>query len=200
MRVGCRRASLLLSALLFAASAVDACDVCDGIAGKKVASGEVLEISDEGLRRLAPAHPLLSLLLYKPWDTKTKRLQTAYDDAAAALIIGAGLPVVMAQIDVDQFPVASAVLDVADVEMPTIRVLRGDPRFGYPLRHAGVAAADIAQRLRSELETPDAALLRLPPDAIAFFETEDGPTRVLANASKKNYQPARTESKDIKNV
>ena len=115
-----------------------ACDVCDGLAARKVASGQVLEISDEGLRRLAPSHDPLALLLYRPWNDKTVRVQSVFDEVASFFKRN-GMPLVMAQIDVTAFPAALSALRVSDTELPCIRVLRGDDRFGYPLRLGGAS-------------------------------------------------------------
>ena len=100
-----------LVACLQLLSTAAACDVCDGIAAKKVASGEVLEISDEGLERLAPAHDLLALLLYRTFDARTQPMQSAFDSVAAALKAEGLLDrCVMAQLDAEKFPRAAALL------------------------------------------------------------------------------------------
>ena len=79
------------------------CDVCDGLSAQKLASGEVLDISNEGLLRLVPAHGLVALLLFRPWDARAERLQRAFD-GAAVLLRRDGVPIVMAQIGVHAFP------------------------------------------------------------------------------------------------
>lgn len=167
--------------LLLRCRSSSACDVCDGIAAKKVASGQVLEISDEGLRRLAPSHNPLALLLYKPWEAKGERLQRIYDEVAA-FFKREGMAIVMAQIDVSQFPAVTAALSVADVELPCVRVLRGDDRFGYPLRlGGGINAMALADALSAEYEATfnGGGASRLAPDALAAFEQSMEGTRVV---------------------
>ena len=62
-----------------------ACDVCDGLSKRKISSGEVLEINDVGLERLAPAHSLVAVLLYAPYDPRTEPMQRAFDGVASYL-------------------------------------------------------------------------------------------------------------------
>ena len=138
-------AAATAAALLSLASS---CDVCDGLAAAKRASGEVLDISHEGLRRLVTSHEVVALLLYRTWDERSRLLQRAYDDAAAALH-GEGVRLVMAQIDAGAEPSARLALRVAPTELPAIRILRGDPSFGYALA-GGISAAAIAAQLRDE--------------------------------------------------
>ena len=70
-----KRSAHLILILGLASRRSLACDVCDGLAASKAASGEVLEISHEGLLRLAPAHDLSVLLLYRRWDERSTTLQ-----------------------------------------------------------------------------------------------------------------------------
>lgn len=169
--------------LFFCATGAGACDVCDGLATRKVASGEVLEISDEGLERLAPAHPLLVLLLYKPHDSRTRQMQEAIDAIAASLkALGLLTSCVMAQLDADACPRAAAMLHVEPTEMPAIRIVRGDPSFGYALRASGGTVQDLASHVRAEVErTAAPPLTHLDaPDMAAFEAAADGGTRVIA--------------------
>ena len=163
------------------AGLVTACDVCDGISGRKVASGQVLEISDEGLHRLTPSHDVLALLLYKSWDAKTERMQTAFDKAALALH-RSNQPIVLAQLDVDAFPTVSMALRVAAAEIPTIRILRSDTRFAYPLR-VGANAGEIEARLRQQLERDARSVVRrLDAEALDALSNASAPgtgTRVV---------------------
>ena len=111
------RVLFFLSAL---PSPTEPCDVCDGIASRKVNSGEVLEINDAGLERLAPAHSMLAILLYKPYDAKTERMQRAFDDVASALKADGLLDkCVLAQIDA----IEARGIDPADVSPTYWRTL-----------------------------------------------------------------------------
>ena len=56
----------------------------------------------------------------------------------------------MAQIDAEAFPRAASMLHVESVELPAVRILRGDASFAYPLR-AGGSAAELSNGLRTEL-------------------------------------------------
>ena len=165
---------LLRVAIFSVLCVVHACDVCDGLAASKVASGQVLEISDEGLRRLAPSHNPLALLLYKPWNDKTVRMQKVFDEVAT-FFKRQGMPLVMAQIDVTAFPAALSALRIADAELPCVRILRGDDRFGYPLRLSGatMVAGTLADALSSEYEATygDGGVRALPPDELAALES-----------------------------
>lgn len=170
----------------FYSSFTAACDVCDGVAAKKVASGEVLEISDEGLERLAPAHPLLALLLYKPYDPRTQPMQSAFDAVAAALKSEGLLDrCVMAQINAESFPRASARLHIEAVELPAIRVLRGDASFGYPLLTGlGSSAQELAAHIKQQLDRGAAPLVAtLSPADIGDLEHRANDTRVIAEVS-----------------
>jgi hypothetical protein len=131
---------------------VRGCDVCDGQAAKKLKSGQILDISDEGLTQLVAAHDAVFLLLFQPWDARSDRLASAFDRVAAVLHRTGGAPgCVLAQIDASTFPAVPAALHVAAASLPTIRVLRGDASFGYPLR-SGDTAPEIEAAIRSELE------------------------------------------------
>ncbi len=178
------RVLLFLSAL---PSPTEPCDVCDGIASRKINSGEVLEINDAGLERLAPAHSMLAILLYKPYDAKTERMQRAFDDVASALKADGLLDkCVLAQIDAETFPRAAASLHVEAVEMPAIRLVRGDAAFGYPLR-AGGSVAELLSRLRIEISRRDApAAKRLLPEELSRLESDGNGTRVLVRASRQS--------------
>ena len=176
-----------LVACLQLLSTAAACDVCDGIAAKKVASGEVLEISDEGLERLAPAHDLLALLLYRTFDARTQPMQSAFDSVAAALKAEGLLDrCVMAQLDTEKFPRAAALLHVEAVELPAIRMLRGDASFGYPLRAGfGSSAQELAARIRSEIDRGASPLTaRLELAALQGFEHDGNDTRVVADVTR----------------
>ena len=171
-------------AVLLMAELVGACDVCDGLAASKVASGEVLDISDEGLRRLASSHTILALLLYHAWDAKSQKAQKAYDEAALAFK-REGSPIVMAQIDVRQFPAAAAFLHVTSVQVPAMRILRGDHQFGYPLQLQGNGnAADIVAALRAELSRASGSIVsRLSEAEIDALGERPDQTYVVANVS-----------------
>jgi len=146
-----------------------ACDVCDGLSAKKLKYGQVLDISDEGLTRLTAEHDLIFLLLYKSWDDRSDRLATAFDRAAASIHRSGGGAFVMAQLDADAFRAVAPTLHVSSVELPTIRVLRGDVRFGYPLR-SGNTASEIEARLRFEVDQPGTVVARL--DAASLDELQ----------------------------
>ena len=173
---------LVIALLCVAARMANACDVCDGLAARKVASGEVLEISDEGQERLVVEHALTALLLYKPYDPRTQPLQQAFDEVAISLKDSGLLQsCVMAQINVESFPRAASLLNVESVELPAIRILRGDAAFGYPLRSAAGGAQALLAQLRTEItRLPAPAIERLDPDDLAEFEATGKGTRVVA--------------------
>ena len=167
------------------------CDVCDGTAGRKVASGQVLDISEEGLHRIVPAHGMIALLIFRSsWShRRTERVLLAFDEAATALR-DANIPVVMAQIDARAFPAVTSTLRITENELPTIHVLRGDPTFSYRLR-GGTAAREIMTELRTEADRSlsDSGVSHLSQEQLLTFEQESGqgtPTRVIANVSRLN--------------
>ena len=173
-------------ALLLLRSAA-ACDVCDGVARRKVASGEVLEISDEGLSRLVPAHSLLALLLYKPNDARTEPMQRAYDKTAAELKASGLLEqCVMAQIDAETFHRVAATLNVESIELPVVRILRGDAAFGYSLGWNGTPE-QLAALLVEQIGRGSSATARLDVEQLDALERGAGApgngTRVVAELS-----------------
>ena len=182
----------LAPATLVLAAVCDACDVCDGIASRKVLSGEVLDISDVGLHQLAPSHDAIALLVFRSslWltDKHTERVQQAFNKAAAVLKEG-GMPLVMAQLDAREFPHVASMLRLAPQELPAVRILRGDPTFSYPLR-SSTAAAEMLARLVDESQQPQTASVVAALDVaelVAFAGVAEGSvrdgTRVVANVS-----------------
>ena len=158
-------------ALLFSlALQVQSCEVCKGVR----VDGSVLELSSDALDDTVSSHPLLLLLLYQPWCSRSEHLLKEHAVASGVL----GTDITFARVDVSAHPAAATQLGVSITEVPTLRVLRGDALFGYPLR-SGMSAAEIASRMREE-QALQLGSLELDELAMASLEASSG-TRVVAS-------------------
>ncbi|KAL1495863.1 hypothetical protein AB1Y20_014507 [Prymnesium parvum] len=135
---------LCLAAL---ASLAAGCEVCDGV---RPTADHVLELTADDLAPLLSRHPLLLLLLYSSGSASAEAQR---QHAAAAALLAPHAGVALARVDVRAHPAVAARLHAFPSDIPALRVLRGDPSFGYPLR-AAHRAAEIAAAMVEEAARP----------------------------------------------
>ena len=163
---------------------VSGCDLCEGGAGPSggsVTADGVLELTPSAFGDVVDAHPLVVLLLYRPWCSRTRKLHEEYA-AAARTLRPVGTSVALARIDASEYPEFAATLGVSPAALPALRVHRGDAQFGAMYR-GGLSAAKIASYVREELSRRDgAALQRVGAD----WRESPAPasTRVIGRLSK----------------
>ena len=169
-------AGLLLGlALLCFISRALGCEVCDGA---RMGEDNVLELTADALEESVRSHPLMLLLLYKSWSSRSDELRKQHSSAAGQLSSRPGLT--LARVDLSTHPSVAAQLRVADSEIPTLRVLRGDASFGYALR-GGRTAGEMARAMLAEEAVQFGSIER---DAPAMAELEaSSRTRVVASLS-----------------
>ena len=169
------RPGLIGVALLYLASLAAGCEVCDGAT---MGEDNVLELTADALDESVCAHELMLLLLYKSWSSRSDELRKQHVSAAAKL---SGRPgITLARVDLSAHPSVAAQLQLADSEIPALRVLRGDASFGYAPR-SGRSAGELAQAMLEEEVVQFGSLRR---DAAAMAELEaSSRTRVVASLS-----------------
>lgn len=165
------RAFHLALLLIISSKRADACSLCSP---QRAGDGPIFELTTDSIDAAAERHDLLVLLLYHEGETSSSTVKGMFAKAAGRLkqaladpyldptLLDPSLRVSMstvvtderhslmlAQIDASAHPLAAARLGVLSVELPALRVLRGDANFGYKLR--GPAADFVVRTGRAVL-------------------------------------------------
>ncbi|KAL3931149.1 MAG: hypothetical protein SGPRY_001248 [Prymnesium sp.] len=151
------------------------CEIC---LGSEASKEGVIDLSSHELDDLTLRHPLLLLLLYDPYSQRSLEARKQHDAAAQRLSELGTFTMVRA--DIRSRPSVAAQLHVSLSDTPALRVLRGDPSFGYPLP-GGMRASEIVENMMAQQAIDLSSLYH---DASSLTRLDASPrTRVVAHLS-----------------